>query len=309
MHRYPVVIVKLALDPREIDVNIHPSKRTIRFVRPDVVAAAVSEAVRRSLFPHELAPRIQLGRTQSPRVQTGYMALQPLNHRREQLPPTKLPIPQNRPNDPNDLLTREQTATYRGSFSELRFLGVIDRTYIVAERSDGLVLIDQHAAHERVVFERLLRIGDASPLPTQSLSVPIMIELDATGLQIWEQYKDQMALHGFVGELFGERTILLREVPVLYRGEADAGIFRDLLDAMAATEGDPRRMEVDLAQRTMAACKAAIKAHDAISEVEIKALLAEMDKCRNPYTCPHGRPTLLVMTRTELERHFKRTGW
>lgn len=312
VHRYPVVIVRLVLPPHELDVNIHPSKQEVRFSRPEAVSRLVGHALAEALDTFDLASRIQLRPQQvsppaDPLHQPAITAPRP-NAAMAAAGPAKGMLRDDQAPFPGPGSRTDERRSSPAYFSGLEVLGVVDQTYLIAAGVEGLVLIDQHAAHERIVFERLLRKGREAPATRQTLSVPIAIELDPASMQAWLAYGEQMAEHGFVAEQFGERSLLLREVPVLYRGTAGADMFRDLLDAFASSGGSPARLEADLAQRTSAACKSAVKAHDALSPVEIKTLLQELDHCENPYTCPHGRPTTLVITVSELERYFKRTG-
>ncbi|MFS8570020.1 MAG: DNA mismatch repair endonuclease MutL [Thermaerobacter sp.] len=322
LHRYPVAVVRLEVDPAAVDVNVHPSKQEIRLDREREVADALQALVHRLLARADLAPRVTL----SPRAP----ALGAAGVREAaQVTPLVDGLP-GRPQGQGPRqgpaaggaeaagpgLVREQAAPYheapgeahgRPRFADLRILGQVDLTYLVAEGPEGLCIIDQHAAHERVVFEQLLGRGPGGPPPRQALAVPLTLELDAAAMERWRRHRHRLPQFGFVTEEFGPRAVMVREVPLLYRRPAGAPELLDLLDALGdAAEPDPEALEADLAQRTTAACRTAVKARDPLTADEARHLLRLLDGCRNPYTCPHGRPTLLVMRLGELERHFKR---
>lgn len=315
LHRYPVAVVRLEVDPHAVDVNVHPSKQEVRLDREGEIADALQALVYRLLAGADLAPRVALGGADRAVGPGGPVQVAAL--------PGGGPSPWDAPWDgaaatspgfpPRAPEARERPAPYqagsgRPRFADLRVLGQIDHTYLIAEGPEGLYVIDQHAAHERVVFEQILGRSAGGPPPRQALAVPLTLELDPAAMERWRRHRHRLPSFGFTTEEFGPRAIVVREVPMLYRRPAGSGEFLDLLDALGdEDEPSAAALEADLAQRTTAACKAAIKAHDPLEPEEARYLLELLDGCRDPYTCPHGRPTLLVVRLAELERHFKRT--
>lgn len=349
LHRYPVFILQATIAGELLDINVHPSKRTVRFSQEADISDIVTALTQRALAQADLAPRVRLRGTM-PHERSNVVAeatheaaagLNPGSSVAETGAPYHVAPPDAQVNPavfPDRNMDRPADATggkqaelfgadagdasgddteraFAGHaltdlrFDELTPLGTIDQTYILAESRQGLVIIDQHAAHERVMFEQLLQgAAGLGPTPRQPLSVPLVVDLDFAAMSAWRLHQATLQAIGFSGETFGDRSVILREVPLLFGGEADERTFRDVLEALAGGDGDATRLETDLARRTMASCKRAVKAHDPLSTAEQQALLAALASCRQPYTCPHGRPTVLIVTVSELERHFKRSG-
>ncbi|HEX6989182.1 MAG TPA: DNA mismatch repair endonuclease MutL [Bacillota bacterium] len=337
LHRYPVAVVRLELDPSAVDANVHPSKHEVRLDREREIADALTALVHRLLSGADLAPRIALsggagpGAPRPPAAEPAMTAMPACSSGttgpaavgsdtaaggpdrpgvQEAAGHVAAPVP----GSPGEsVAARERPAPYGGDparprFADLRILGQVERTYLIAEGPQGLYILDQHAAHERVVFEQLLGRAAGGPAPRQTLAVPLAVDLDPATVERWRRHRRRLEGFGFATAEFGPRSIVVREVPLLYRRPAGVAELLDLLDALGDDESvDPAALESDLAQRTTAACRAAVKAHDPLQPGEAQHLLELLDGCRDPYTCPHGRPTLLVMRWGELERHFKRT--
>ncbi|MBX6378874.1 MAG: DNA mismatch repair protein MutL, partial [Clostridia bacterium] len=193
-----------------------------------------------------------------------------------------------------------------GRFPPLRPLGQIAGTYLVAEGPDGLYLIDQHAAHERVTFETLQR--SSGPLARQPLAVPVALEVSAAQASFWEERADVLAACGFEVEDFGGGTLLVRAVPVVFGGEVPAETLRDLLDRLEEALRDGRSVvpPLERARMALAACRASVRARDRLDAAGMASLLDALAACREPFTCPHGRPTVLFVGLYALERAFHR---
>ncbi|MFO8059800.1 MAG: DNA mismatch repair protein MutL, partial [Bacillota bacterium] len=180
-------------------------------------------------------------------------------------------------------------------------IGQIDRTYIVAGGPEGMYLIDQHAAHERLYYERALEASRSRSAVCQQLAVPHPCQLSPEQMERWEAVRDDLNALGFEVEPFGRDTLLVRGVPV-YAGEtASAHMLVEVLEKMR--EGPTSRESVALAT---AACKSAVKAGDRLSVAEMRKLFEDLAGLREAGTCPHGRPTLVVLSRRDLARMFGR---
>lgn len=201
---------------------------------------------------------------------------------------------------------REQTAETVPPATEnklgLRIIGILNNTYIVAEKTDGLVLIDQHAAHERVLFEKILR-GSGDSL-SQRLLIPVTLELSRAEITFVRRNASVMEKLGFEAEPFGSNTVKLNAVPAALRQESAGVMFRDML-ANLVENGTPGG-RVDYEQVAMSACKAAVKANDVLTRKEALTLLRQLADCELPFACPHGRPTILNISTREIERRFGR---
>lgn len=188
----------------------------------------------------------------------------------------------------------------------LKYIGIYANSYILAEGREGLVIIDQHAAHERVLFEKLLK--GAKEVLSQKLLLPITLELSRSDTAFLARNAQYIARLGYEAEEFGMNTVKLNAIPSAMSQEDAGGIFKEML---SLASGDNSATHIphtknDLDRFAMAACKAAVKANDALTEKEALGLLASLAECEQPFACPHGRPTVLNMTKKELERRFGR---
>lgn len=186
-----------------------------------------------------------------------------------------------------------------------RIVGQVFRTYWICEFSDSLYLFDQHAAHERVLFERLMKQYEQRAIASQQLSPPLIVTCDAQESRLLEIYGEAFASLGFEIEPFGGRDYAIRAVPYTLGGIDSAGLFRQFLDQLEVT---PSVSDMPAYVRRVAteACKAAVKGGETLSASEASALLDELMACEDPYHCPHGRPTILTFTKEDLEKRFKR---
>lgn len=314
VHRYPVFILRLSGGADLYDPNVHPSKREVRFLRVEAVRDLCHHAVRASLRQARLIPDVlPAGGTEpAPRASAvgfGFRVQAPEGPPGV-APPAGWPV---RDRDP-EVRAEEAAAEYRAGAASpgnaadldppaparlpaLRPLGQVADAYIVAEGPDGLYLIDQHAAHERVFFERL---GARPPGAAQALLQPVPVELGEQQWGQWEQHREELTALGLVAEEFGDSAILVRAIPAGLGG-APGSVVAALLAEVAGQPHGPRA-----ARLALAACKAAIKAGQPLDAGDLHRLLAELGACRDPYTCPHGRPTLLHLGLGDMERHFGR---
>ncbi len=199
--------------------------------------------------------------------------------------------------------TSPSSAT-RAEIRSLRVLGVLSTLYLVAEGAGGLVVVDQHAAHERILFERLLRMAESNAPESQPLLMPSSVELSPADAALLRRNLEHFNRLGFGLDTFGGNAFLVTAVPVRFPHENLAGLLRDILDDLRqAAAGTPRPDEVRIAQ---AACKHAVKENDPLDSTEIAKLLADLAECEMPYTCPHGRPTMITVPHGEIERRFGR---
>ncbi len=187
-----------------------------------------------------------------------------------------------------------------------RILGVIGQLYVLAESPEGLVLIDQHAAHERVLFEKMLRELEAAAAPSQKLLLPITLELDVRDAEFLRSNLATLQKLGLGVSAFGDNTFLLDAVPPFFPIENALQAFRDIIDELRQTgeQVHARRLGEDRIATTV--CRHAVKARDPLKGPELEALLKQLHRCDLPYTCPHGRPTMIQLSYDELEKKFRR---
>jgi DNA mismatch repair protein MutL len=176
--------------------------------------------------------------------------------------------------------------------------------YIIAQAGDLLVVLDQHTAHERILFEAVLRGAYADLTATQSLLFPVTVELDPEDYLTYESSEDLFARAGFLARPFGHRTVLLEGTPAVLGGRPPERFFRELLDTLR-TELKSGRDRLS-AMAASFACRAAVKAGEVLNEAEMAALFTRLCQADEPSSCPHGRPTMIQISRTELDRKFGR---
>lgn len=327
VHRYPLFVLRLQAAPGQYDANVHPSKREVRIYRPERVRDLCHRAVRAALQQADLIPGLTppaptaaaaLDRLPDapPRPSFIRFALQaqasemPLQYRdpvrspgagEAQAPYGGLPIPPMAPSAPDQdpLLPEPAGVPSRGHgrWPQMRPMGQVAEAYIVAEGPDGLYLIDQHAAHERVQFEAL---SSRSDRPSAPLLEPVAVSLTPQQWERWERARQELDGAGLATEEFGPGTVLVRSVPLGLRTDP-AVVLTGVLDSLEGGTAGPVA-----ARLAMAACKSAIKAGQQLAPAEVDTLLQQLAACSDPFHCPHGRPTLLRLGLGELERHFGR---
>ena len=295
--RFPVVVLNLTIPPQEVDVNVHPSKAEVRFRRSGEVFRRLSATVRRALATSADTPPARLDR---PVVDQFFF---PTDGARWQAGPP--PPSRNLGAGTGPPATRDkEEATHAPGLRSpvMRPLGQVEHTYIVAAGPRGLYLIDQHAAHERVLFERLTADGDA---PTQSLLDPASVELSAEESDWVGSHADDLRRLGFDVAPFGPGAWLLRAVPAAL-GHIDGAVYLREVVAEAQTP-DFQRLAATERLRWTLACRAAVKSGDDLAFDEMAALIRDLEACDLGKTCPHGRPTVILLSRELLDREFGRT--
>lgn len=292
--RYPAVVLQVDLPYGEVDVNVHPAKYEVRFRRQTEVHDAVVEAIRESL-------KAEAARAPSEgKKEIGFPAVK--EHPEIYSGPGLGTQPELR-----GTAEGQGKESGQGFFSRFEILGQLLDCYLVCGSSRGLVLIDQHAAHERIAFERMRRELDRQKIERQSLLITQQVELPAVEARVLEENLSLLERLGFAVEPFGRRTFVISAVPALL----PLGDYRAALRGMAAAlaeVGGSSELRRGLEERLMTiACHSAIRANRRLDREEMRALLEDLDHVDFATQCPHGRPVVLELTRAELERMFKRT--
>jgi DNA mismatch repair protein MutL len=347
--RYPVCCLFLEIDPSEVDVNIHPAKREVKFHQEQAVRRRVTQAVREALLNFHAPPRPQIpspilqvppnkpataqpARSPDvpPRVESKPATRElevslprpPVSQPPHSTPPaTRPPMPEPPIQQigaaslggPATMVPKAEVAAPRATPEAfallnvpLRMVGVIGKLYAVLESDRGLVLLDQHAAHERVLFEQMLRRLEQGPAPSQRLLLPETVELSPRDAQFLREQLATLNRLGVGLSEFGERTFLLDALPPFVKVSDARRFVLDLVDELKATGQTVNTLR--LGENTIAktVCRHAVKANDALSGRELENLVNDLKQCQMPYTCPHGRPTLIEMNYRELEKKFGR---
>ena len=342
--RFPIAVINIQLDPLLVDVNVHPTKQEVRLSKEDQLEALIATAVRQGLVGADLIPAATVSPKEAPRVKrseqldfrTSVHAQTVRNRVHAAVMGNSSPVPAS-PQEEQAAATDEQPAVitvkhrtdltspamqawdrhYQTNVTEaneaaasvhfprLRYLGQVHGTYLLAEGDDGLYLIDQHAAHERVKFEKITTAAANEHVAMQELLVPVVLNYPASDALIVSERMDDLNQLGLTLADFGQNTFIVREHPA-WMGETDvAEQIRTIVDTVIAHRNitTARLREAALA---MASCKQAIKANHHLEPAQGQALLDHLAECTNPYNCPHGRPTTIHFTASELQRMFKR---
>jgi len=280
--RFPIAVLTLLLPTVEVDVNVHPSKAWVRFRQPRVVQELVFTAVQEALRAAEVVS--------SPRPTT---------------PVAPAAEPSQAPAADQASLFREEPAAYSASLFGA-VVGQLQDTFIVAANEEEVFFVDQHVAHERVLFERLKADLAIGPLPSQELLFPLTLEMAPSSHALLAEWQPALAGLGFDLEGFGGATLLLRAVPALLKGEEP----RHLLEALVGGIGPTgREATPPLVDRALAfvACRAAVKAGAPLGREEMTRLLGDLSLTQTPFFCPHGRPIVSRLSLREIRRELKRT--
>ena len=340
--RHPAFIIYMDLDPASFDVNIHPQKRDIRFSQEREMFGAIMQAVSETVFGSATPVQMQTSAAQQkvapaaaaqdlPSLGKAPADTAPLFEAPAQA--EALSVPQTPKPDfaPRASFTLRETATPAADIAPVQtpqsvapavgqaaekqpswwhgpyhYLGQLEKTYLVFENPDGLVLIDQHAAQERVLFEQYLDAFESRQVAVQELIFPIHVDLTPSNAESLMSWAEWLKSAGFELARFSPRTILVNTVPSMLRFKEDD--MKAFIESLAQVVGDPSKSDDTLKRKMVAllACKKAIKAHDQISAAEAEGLLENMKKCRDGMHCPHGRPCVAVLGTKDIAKLFGR---
>ncbi|MCL4270305.1 MAG: DNA mismatch repair endonuclease MutL [Anaerolineales bacterium] len=312
--RYPLTALFLDMAPEDVDVNVHPTKAEVRFRAQDKVFSFVQRSVRKALLAYTPVPSV------SPQLWGS-------RSRDEELPSRQVGIdwsighdteltmddgPLTMENTRQSVESESPSSAIHGQSSFagvplLRLIGQIGATYLVAEGPDGLYLIDQHAAHERVLFEKLMAQHENKSIPSQSLLAPEIVTLPPQSAKILTDQLPFLNHFGFEVEEFGTNTFQVRAMPMLFAGGSPSMALKALVEDFEEDES-PLQAEVEARLAARVCKRLAVKAGQALTPEEQRSLLNDLEACQSPRTCPHGRPTMIHLTVDMLERQFGRRG-
>lgn len=304
--RFPIAVLFIEIPPEEVDVNVHPAKAEVRFRHSDQVFSLVQRSVRRALLAYSPVPVISSGgwRSDLPVQHTIDLAWGMAAQANSMTTPSaQAPLePGRAPGTP----PQSAPESASGQLPLLRLVGQVGSTYVIAEGPDGLYLIDQHAAHERVLFERMM-LQRSSVIPSQTLLEPASVTLSPQHASLLHEQLPLLTRLGFQVEEFGPNTFLVRAVPAILTGMEPAAALRVIVEDFEEDE-TPLQNELDARLIARVCKRAAVKAGKTLSTEEQRALLQSLETCQSPRTCPHGRPTMIHLSVELLERQFGRRG-
>lgn len=344
LNRYPVFVLYLDIDPRLIDVNIHPKKNEIKISNENILSALLSEVVEEVIFPNRSIREIEIEDKKENVSVFDIFEEDESNDFEEQKKDTNLKslwdIEKETSDNSLEKTFNEDAVLYKDSLKEdinpeeerflteehedknflfnsekshidekllnTRIAGVLFKTYILLENQrEGITfLVDQHAAHERVNYEKFLHMYLKSEITSQILLKPEIIELNQMEYDKILNYLDLFTRLGFKIEDFGDKSVVLREVPMIFGLPTYVNFIRDIIDSLDKEISS--NYEADLYKIMKKACKASVKAGDDLSDMEIESLIRDLKNCENPYTCPHGRPTVVEVSKHTISKLFLR---
>jgi DNA mismatch repair protein MutL len=308
-NRFPVIFLFIQMPFENYDVNVHPTKIEVRFYNPNLIHSQILGALREKLLGTKLDidAKLPADITASERAReiTDAMAEFFKKHRPVQTQQQFISTPKTDFSLPRTHLA-QTTKTQTLPQTRRQFLQIRD-SFIVAESDDGFMVIDQHALHERILYENLCRRLKQSKLESQKLLIPESFELNDVQAELIQQHNDLIEKLGVEIVPFGPGTYAIQAFPILLAKASAVDFVKDLLDLLndKNINSDPERLLDEVLN--MAACKAAIKAGQKLNESEIEQLLADKDATERSSRCPHGRPTTIQFSATELQKQFKRT--
>lgn len=327
--QYPVTFLFIEMDPHAFDINVHPAKKEARFhdgiaVR-EVVALAVNHALAQSRRLPEGHPS---SRTEHPAVDAVATSppLQPPRPSTPDITQTLLPIPRNEqhalradwsapsarptttppaptPEPPPSPVQGDSPTSEADSF---RIIGVLNNLYVLMEGKDGLVLMDQHAAHERVMFEKMRTAMERDGVPSQRLLIPLTLQVSPREADLITRNLEVLSKLGIEAQPFGPNIFKIDAIPTFLKTDDPLDWLNDVIEELSALSSKSSSLRLGEDMIATTACRHAVKANDVLAGPELRALLQDMFKCDMPYCCPHGRPTLIQISYPELERKFGR---
>jgi DNA mismatch repair protein MutL len=321
--QFPVTFLFVDLHPGEVDVNVHPAKREVRFRDPATVREAIVEAVQRTLesgrvewqrkFNAPVAPATVLpsGPAATPPDEGTTSVSSQIEGRDSARPSNFAPLDQASRADSLNLSqpidgNRPEPQIEPRRDQQFHIIGVLNRLYVLMENSDGLVLVDQHAAHERILFEELRRRMEEQGVPSQRMLLPQIFSLPPRDAEWVERNVATLQKMGIGIEDFGAHSFRVDTLPAFLEIADAAGFLRKVIDELKTTSrsSSPLRLGEDMIAKTV--CRHAVKANDPLRYPEIEKLVRDLLACDLPYCCPHGRPTMIQISHAELEKKFGR---
>ncbi|NDJ62867.1 MAG: DNA mismatch repair endonuclease MutL [Chloroflexi bacterium] len=317
--RYPIAVLMIQMPPAEVDVNVHPTKAEVRFRQPDKVFAAVQRAVRRAVIDQAQTPTLRRGRhdpshshsadwyrTERTKQMTLDMHMDdPGRHTQQYARPAEADTSARGTTDPTAIPAGPQAPAQPRTLPMLRVIGQVSASYIIAEGPAGLYLIDQHAAHERILYEQFMSAYHQQETISQYTLAAQTIQVAPHEAQLIEERLTLLSSFGFTLEPFGPNIFVIRSVPAMLADsdplEVIAGVIDDLEHGHTPGQAS---IEDKIILRV---CKqAAVKAGQVLNYDQMQSLIRQLERCQSPLSCPHGRPTLLHMSSDQLAREFGR---
>lgn len=338
VNKYPITILEINADPSYVDVNVHPTKQEVRFTDEKELRLLITETIRKVLMKVELVYEVDMHHLNSrtanplsnfdntklpPSLQWDDFAISEPREVKTIKKDTAISMDTSILKDETDLIEHAISQQHikleeitqpqfnlRNNFKSdffqtMQYLGQYNKTYLLLEKEESLYLIDQHAAMERVMYEKITKSFTETTTEFYELLVPIKMDLPLYEIDLLETKKIELEKIHITYERFGKNTILVRKVPIWIPHNLEMEFIYDIFHYLLEDKHVSKQLMYDNLAK-MLSCKQSIKANMAILKNEVSALLTDLDACLNPYTCPHGRPTIIHFSKYEIEKMFKR---
>jgi DNA mismatch repair protein MutL len=309
---FPVAIIFFEVDPSTVDANIHPTKREVRLQNERIIQEHFVRCVREILHKCDHSPKVSFsypldrGRTYSKKSVSKSFDFKELKEKVERGADYPETVQENTP--PHHMAREPEESMWFDKNKKLKVitpLGQIRGSYIIAETEEGLIVLDQHAAHERIIFEKILGSFEREDATSQALLLPVMIELSFKEAQLLEEHLDLLTTVGFSITHLGKNTFCVDATPAWLGNVEAKDVIQSFLHEAVEGKGPLNDRKENVAK--ILACKSrAIKANEKLSPEEMEQLVNSLEGTKQPFTCPHGRPTLIKFTMHDLEKHFRR---
>ncbi len=306
--QFPVTFLFLNLDPASVDVNVHPAKREVRFRDPSAVREAVVNSIRRALQAGRghwqekfRAPNVSQTSALPIERETRPIEVQQTIETLPRVVPSEFEGPRKLP----DTTPAEERIDKKVP-QQFQIIGVLNKLYVLMENADGLVLVDQHAAHERILFEELRRRMEEQGVPSQKLLLPQTFDLSPRDAEWVERNMSILQKMGIGIEGFGPNTFKIDCLPAFLKTSDPVSFMQRVVDDLksASNSSSALRLGEEMIAKTV--CRHAVKANDPLRYLEVEKLIQDLLGCDLPYCCPHGRPTMIQISLAELEKKFGR---
>jgi DNA mismatch repair protein MutL len=333
--QFPVTFLFLRLDPASVDVNVHPAKREVRFRDPTAVREAVVNSIRRTLESGrgDWQEKFRAPASRPPQpIETTAKIPEPRHREFPQLgaalgergynvvagvaDPGRAVVKPDEFASETPIAVSSQKFTPGGTGSvpsqyppgnrQFQIIGILNKLYVLMENADGLVLVDQHAAHERILFEELRRRMEEQGVPSQKLLIPQTFDLPPRDAEWVERNQSILQKMGIGIEGFGPNTFKIDSLPAFLQTSDPVSFMQRVIDDLKSASNSSSALRLGEEMIAMTVCRHAVKANDPLRYLEVEKLIQDLLECDLPYCCPHGRPTMIQISLTELEKKFGR---
>ena len=309
-NRYPIVILNIKTDPSLIDVNIHPTKMDIKFSKFDKLLDLIQKMIKEKLDKKVLIPKIEVEKPKYEEIKLDFndTLKEEKEYNDDIISNNESIFEEEIEYKVNDELISNETSNKEVMPLFYR-VGIVHGTYIICQNEDGMFMIDQHAAKERINYEYYLKKLGETTNKKVDMIIPLTLEFSNSEFIILKERLEFIKSLGFVIEEFGINSVIIKSHPTWIKDDIGNDQIRKILEIIINKNEEFSVEKFNEQIATTLSCKMAIKANDYISDSECDTLIEDLRKCKNPYNCPHGRPTIIFYSNVDLEKLFKRTGF